>query len=157
MKANQFAQNDEAVSPVIGVILMVAITVVLAAVVFVLVSDLGDTGDSAPQMSFTKSEGDDQIKVAKADTGLNWDQFQIKASVTNATDLEMERNTAADGTGGTAVTSSATSIAAGSVTAGDYFEFCGTSTAQTAVTITLIHEASNTEVYSTTFSSIAAC
>ncbi len=45
MKANQqFKMEDDAVSPVIGVILMVAITVVLAAVVFVLVSDLG--GDS---------------------------------------------------------------------------------------------------------------
>ncbi|HUR25979.1 MAG TPA: archaellin/type IV pilin N-terminal domain-containing protein, partial [Candidatus Thermoplasmatota archaeon] len=44
-KANQaFKQNDEAVSPVIGVILMVAITVVLAAVVFVLVSNLGKSG-----------------------------------------------------------------------------------------------------------------
>jgi flagellin-like protein len=46
MKANQaFKANDEAVSPVIGVILMVAITVVLAAVVFVLVSNLSKTSD----------------------------------------------------------------------------------------------------------------
>lgn len=47
-KANQkFVQADEAVSPVIGVILMVAITVVLAAVVFVLVSNLsGDQQDT---------------------------------------------------------------------------------------------------------------
>src|ERR1051326_814014 len=41
MKANQaFKADTEAVSPVIGVILMVAITVVLAAVVFVLVTKL---------------------------------------------------------------------------------------------------------------------
>lgn len=48
MKANQAFRNaDEAVSPVIGVILMVAITVVLAAVVFVLVSNLsGDQQDT---------------------------------------------------------------------------------------------------------------
>jgi flagellin-like protein len=33
MKANKFAKNDEGVSAVIGVILMVAITVILAAVI----------------------------------------------------------------------------------------------------------------------------
>ncbi len=33
MKANRFAKNDEGVSAVIGVILMVAITVILAAVI----------------------------------------------------------------------------------------------------------------------------
>lgn len=37
--------DDDAVSPVIGVILMVAVTVVLAAVVFVLVSETADGGD----------------------------------------------------------------------------------------------------------------
>lgn len=57
MKANQaFKQADEAVSPVIGVILMVAITVVLAAVVFVLVGNLTDTSEAAPSVSFIKSE-----------------------------------------------------------------------------------------------------
>jgi flagellin-like protein len=58
-KANQaaFKQNDEAVSPVIGVILMVAITVVLAAVVFVLVSNLSKgANNAAPQVAFTKDE-----------------------------------------------------------------------------------------------------
>ncbi len=56
-KANQkFVQADEAVSPVIGVILMVAITVVLAAVVFVLVSNLGEGADQKPQVGFTKDE-----------------------------------------------------------------------------------------------------
>ncbi|HET6399612.1 MAG TPA: type IV pilin N-terminal domain-containing protein [Candidatus Thermoplasmatota archaeon] len=59
MKANQaFKANEEAVSPVIGVILMVAITVVLAAVVFVLVTRLaGNSNDAAPQISFSKQSG----------------------------------------------------------------------------------------------------
>lgn len=58
MKANQaFKANDEAVSPVIGVILMVAITVVLAAVVFVLVSNLSENANTSnPQVAFTSDE-----------------------------------------------------------------------------------------------------
>jgi archaeal type IV pilus assembly protein PilA len=57
-KANRaFVRNEEAVSPVIGVILMVAITVVLAAVVFVLVSNLGEGADTSdPRVAFSKDE-----------------------------------------------------------------------------------------------------
>lgn len=45
-------EQDRAVSPVIGVILMVAITVILAAVIGTFVLDLGDkVGQSAPQAS----------------------------------------------------------------------------------------------------------
>ncbi len=56
MKANQAFRNaDEAVSPVIGVILMVAITVVLAAVVFVLVSNLSKTSDKGEDAQATIS------------------------------------------------------------------------------------------------------
>ncbi|CCQ37424.1 DUF1628 domain protein [Natronomonas moolapensis 8.8.11] len=44
--------DDRAVSPVIGVILMVAITVILAAVIGTFVLGLGDSVESAPQASF---------------------------------------------------------------------------------------------------------
>jgi flagellin-like protein len=82
-KANQaFNNNDEAVSPVIGVILMVAITVVLAAVVFVLVSNLGDTSESAPDISFSADESDNEIRVVKAENGLDWADFDITGSCT---------------------------------------------------------------------------
>jgi flagellin-like protein len=46
-------KDDKAVSPVIGVILMVAITVILAAVIGTFVLGLGDqVQDTAPQASF---------------------------------------------------------------------------------------------------------
>ncbi|EMA63596.1 type IV pilin [Halorubrum sp. E3] len=52
--SNQSNADDRAVSPVIGVILMVAITVILAAVIGTFVLGLGDQlGDTAPQASFT--------------------------------------------------------------------------------------------------------
>jgi flagellin-like protein len=51
-KRNLFTEDD-AVSPVIGVILMVAITVILAAVIATFVLGLGDqVSDTAPQASF---------------------------------------------------------------------------------------------------------
>lgn len=66
-------RDDRAVSPVIGVILMVAITVVLAAVVFVLVTKLSgnqkDTGESA-QTSVT-SPSSTKIYVTLIRLGQN--------------------------------------------------------------------------------------
>ncbi len=55
--SNLFNSDDRAVSPVIGVILMVAITVILAAVIGTFVLGLGDSlGDTAPQASFSSSD-----------------------------------------------------------------------------------------------------
>lgn len=53
MKSDMAPSDDRAVSPVIGVILMVAITVILAAVIGTFVLGLGDSiGNSAPQAQF---------------------------------------------------------------------------------------------------------
>ena len=53
MKANQrFVNGDDAVSPVIAVILMVAITVVLAATVYLWVSGFGSNQANVVQASF---------------------------------------------------------------------------------------------------------
>jgi flagellin-like protein len=58
MKANQsFRNNEEAVSPVIGVILMVAITVILAVVVFALVSKLSQQdSNSKPKVNVSSED-----------------------------------------------------------------------------------------------------
>ncbi|WP_410767542.1 type IV pilin [Haloferax sp. DFSO60] len=54
MNLKEFLTESRAVSPVIGVILMVAITVILAAVIGTFVLGLGDqVGDTAPQASFS--------------------------------------------------------------------------------------------------------
>jgi len=47
------SDDSRAVSPVIGVILMVAITVIVAAVIGTFVLGLGDSVESAPQASFS--------------------------------------------------------------------------------------------------------
>lgn len=53
MELNHLLTDDDAVSPVIGAILMVAITVILAAVIGTFVLGLGDEAvDYAPQASF---------------------------------------------------------------------------------------------------------
>jgi len=54
MQLKRIISDDDAVSPVIGVILMVAITVILAAVIATFVLGLGEqVSSTAPQASFT--------------------------------------------------------------------------------------------------------
>ena len=69
MQLKRLLTDDEAVSPVIGVILMVAITVILAAVIGTFVLGLGDqVGNTAPQASFTfdyadNTDGADVLEI----------------------------------------------------------------------------------------------
>ena len=53
MQVRQLLEEDDAVSPVIGVILMVAITVILAAVIASFVLGLGGSQQQTPQASFS--------------------------------------------------------------------------------------------------------
>ncbi|MFU1782399.1 type IV pilin [Haloarcula japonica] len=66
MELKRFFNDDDAVSPVIGVILMVAITVILAAVIATFVLGLGDqVSNTAPQASFSTEydSGSDIVTV----------------------------------------------------------------------------------------------
>jgi flagellin-like protein len=56
LSPNVEPEEHRAVSPVIGVILMVAITVILAAVIGAFVLEIGDQQETAPNTSFTSDE-----------------------------------------------------------------------------------------------------
>jgi len=55
----RFVKSEEAVSPVIGVILMVAITVILAAVIAAFVFNMGGGAEKAPTSSITAANNPD--------------------------------------------------------------------------------------------------
>ncbi|QKY21163.1 type IV pilin N-terminal domain-containing protein [Halolamina sp. CBA1230] len=59
--------DDRGVSPVIGVILMVAITVILAAVIGTFVLGLGDSLEQAPQASLNAADASDDYSDAGDD------------------------------------------------------------------------------------------
>jgi flagellin-like protein len=159
MKANQaFKANDEAVSPVIGVILMVAITVVLAAVVFVLVSNLSKGNDAAPTMGITADDSANKFTINTAPNGLNYGQFNLKSDK----DVRFLKNAIPASATGTALAAGVAKVVdatatPATITGGDFFGLCGTGGAQTSVTIQLIHVATSRQVYSHTFPSIATC
>lgn len=72
--------DDRAVSPVIGVILMVAITVILAAVIGAFVIGIGDEqSEPGPTASISISEVDDEI-VVDHDGGDSFDNGEVIVS-----------------------------------------------------------------------------
>lgn len=90
MQLKSFVSDRQAVSPVIGVILMVAITVILAAVIGTFVLGLGDqVQNTAPQASFAFdfdqgagdfSDSDDVVTVTH-DGGDTLDRAAISLTV----------------------------------------------------------------------------
>jgi len=61
MQLKSLFADEDAVSPVIGVILMVAITVILAAVIGAFVLGFGGDQASPPQVTWDASEGDGYV------------------------------------------------------------------------------------------------
>ena len=102
MNIKQLLAEKRAVSPVIGVILMVAITVILAAVIGTFVLGLGESVQSTPQAKFAfdyqnsnltvTHEGGDAISAEELsvtatsafsyDTGSGWDAAPTNTSKT---------------------------------------------------------------------------
>ena len=78
---HRIEKNDEGVSPVIAVILMVAITVVLAAVLYVWAASFLEQGESAPIATFFVSQDSaniyhvEVIKVSKQEDLLGFSFF----------------------------------------------------------------------------------
>ena len=145
MKANRkFKDKDDAVSAVIGVILMVAITVAIAATVYVYVSGMiGTSPETTPNMQFVKDSTNTKLTVASADPGnLAWSDFVVSVqnesggSTWNSTD-----------TGGAGPTLLVTNYPSGdTVTAGDIIKLHATDTTTEfdELTVTIRHTPTNT-------------
>jgi flagellin-like protein len=88
MQLKQLLTDDDAVSPVIGVILMVAITVILAAVIGTFVLGLGDqVSQTTPSASFQfnyNAGASDELEIAH-NGGDTLQQSEVNVTITGAT------------------------------------------------------------------------
>jgi len=98
-------KDAEAVSPVIATILMVAITVVLAAVLYVMVLGFGGTSTTTPAATYSKAPitNGEQINIVSiTKTDVAWDQ--IKVQLSDGTNFAEWDIATADLDGGSALT-----------------------------------------------------
>ncbi len=145
-------RDEEAVSPVIATILMVAITVVLAAVLYVMVIGMGGGSASTPAGSWNSVAPESQT-TAKVVFGaftvdvkpLDLKIFvSVNESATGSITIPSNTGTApqtctwTDGPAGAAVTYFDYSPAGGTVNAGDYLSFTGLR-AGTVYTLEVFH------------------
>jgi flagellin-like protein len=132
MKANRkFIETDErAVSAVIGVILMVAITVAIAATVYVYVSGMiGGTKNQTPNVACTTDFTTNKVTIATADANIKWDDITITTNPSNSWAIY-------SGGGVTNVTTNAyPNNPAVTVTAGDFLLMYGVSIGNVQVTL----------------------
>jgi len=138
MKANRkFVDGEEAVSAVIGVILMVAITVAIAATVYVYVSGMmGGEEEVTPVITFTQKDTAvvNSLTVVSADPGdLTWGDIDGKITPTGGISVDM-----------TDV------LTSGTIVAGDIISITQSTG---AYTVTLRHIPSNTLIGSWDFTS----
>jgi flagellin-like protein len=84
MNVKELFTDDEAVSPVIGVILMVAITVILAAVIGAFVLNIGGSQDTAPTATLeisSTSDGTNNYVVISHEGGAELKASTLKVTI----------------------------------------------------------------------------
>jgi flagellin-like protein len=127
-----FSSSDVGVSAVISTILMVAVTVVLAATAFVLVADVGGhSATSAPSLGFRVDDNLDRLSISAAAQNADWSRLRIEKLSFKGTGAVYVGNgaspffneAAAVGSGDLTSPLMATMTTA-KIAAGDYLEFC---------------------------------
>jgi flagellin-like protein len=166
-------KDSEAVSPVIATILMVAITVVLAAVLYVMVLGFGGTSTQSPTTSLAKktpspsygvkyefvsiskttSWDDVTIQLNAGTTTIQWQP--VKADLTNAAGSQTKAF-ASQALGTLTVWCNITDLTGnGNVNGGDYFTFttgsAATFSSSVTYTISIIYDPGPEKIFDTTF------
>ena len=117
MKKNWAIRKDaEAVSPVIATILMVAITVVLAAVLYVMVLGFGSTDTTTPTATYSKTSITNgyQINIVSiTNNEIGWDDITVQ--LTDGTNFAEWEPLTANLDGGSALSSNLTEDTVGTL------------------------------------------
>jgi len=144
--------SDRGVSPVIGVILMVAITVILATVIGAVVLDFGNSaGDSAPSASLDVDVNSTENGVVIDHTGgdsLNLDQTRILVDDTSGNQVEYTDGSGTFSVGNKGALNGASGSADGDLSFNTAPTFDTASDGQ--ITITIIDTESQRQIYKTT-------
>lgn len=150
--------DTTAVSAVIGVIIMVAITVAMAAVAYAYFTGMiGGNNKPAPVIQFIADETTDRITVVQTDPNVPWSDFQIRA---NRQSVTYSINSEIGATGGTPLPLNqlVTISTATTINPTDFIDLEGfngvAGVSVSDVTITLVHKPTSTELTSLHFQTI---
>ena len=155
MQRQEPGPGEEAVSPIIGTMLLVAIVVTLAAVTYLLTVQLSGQQEPAPAVGFMPNQGNGELKVIRSETGLQASRLAVSMSSPGHASL-----------GTTTASLATTAVPAGqfvtlasgtaSLEAGDRFTFC-LDGARGPATVQVRDQASNTLLFTAPFLDLPAC
>ncbi len=155
-KIGKMWKDMTGVSPIIAVILMVAITVVLAATIYVWVSGFGGGGGTSASLNLQQTSYDSgtvTYKVLTAKGGLGWEDIKITVggtTVWNAGKVDAEFSSS----GQVNITSPGSTIEtnelSGKISAGDTIEITGSGVVDHGKTVTVFDINSDTPIWSAT-------
>ena len=113
MDLKKLFTEERAVSPVIGVILMVAITVILAAVIGAFVLGLGDSvSETAPSAQIDFDYNDDEVTLTH-DGGNSFQVSNVELTGPNGSVSDLENTNGAWGDDGTVSAGASVTVADG--------------------------------------------
>jgi len=143
-------KNKRAVSPVVGVILMVAITIVLAATIYIWISSMSNPQATTPSISFRGQVKEDsnngyyiELTVISVQGSAKWEDLKIQYdSGSGFTDAKVYKDT------------NQSETPSGIIEAGQtvYIYDSNRSTFESGtITVRIIHTPSNSVIYENTF------
>ncbi len=139
-------KNKRAVSPVVGVILMVAITIVLAATIYIWISSMSTPQSTTPSISFRaqilrnntgNNNYDINLTVVSVQGSANWEDLNLTVTVNGSTWKDVQG------------TNWDNLIGTGTVQAGQVITI--TVPSKATVRVTIRHIPSNSIIYENTF------
>lgn len=148
--------HDEAVSPVMGTILMVAITVVVAATLFIVARSItGSDEGASPYVQFIRDSQSGELRIVRVSSEVDLTDVELRSSVA----AKYAYNAEADGTSADLATDAWTPLALVEGTLmepGDFLNFCVPGGAD-AVRISVRIEAPDAQIYEHRFTGIDDC
>ena len=159
MKVNRkFVEGEEAVSEVIGVFLMIAIAVAIAATLYVYVSGMIGVQQKVPSIQMLADEDDDKLSVININADVYWDSLAIRSTGAVNISINSEVTTSVGVTLSADTYYQVNDSMMGSGNAHVFIQgadFKGTLADLDDITITIIHDDSRTTLGTYTYSSIA--
>ena len=157
-------REDDAVSEVIAIVLLVAIAITAAALIFVAFQIFGTPKETPIPVAFTSDEGNDRLVVEKTSDDANWARLRVQVSAHGGSATAIYMGDTNPYQNDPATFNGADILSAGRVVSGEsapirsgeFIAFCADQ-ATTDVQITVIDEASNSVIGRFNFLNIRLC
>lgn len=148
---------DEAgVSPVVGVLLMIAVTMVIGGVMFIIATGIEGSDEPPPLVQFIRSNQDGQLKVVRLERNVDLAFVDVKMSRDGFLAYNEDASTSAIEAPANQYVS-ISDVEGTELRAGDFLEFCLDGPQQTIEVTVRISDPPDIVIYENSFTGVRPC